>query len=119
MIITGKENLEECTDEILSMGAKTVCITLGAKGTLLATKEKKVIVPSIKIKQVDSTGAGDAFVGAILYQIAKGQDNLEFATISKYVEFANVVGAITCMNFGAICSMPTCEDVKKLGENKY
>ncbi|MCB2294404.1 carbohydrate kinase [Clostridium algoriphilum] len=119
MIITGKENLEECTDEILRMGAKTVCITLGSKGTLLATKEKKVIVPSIKIKQVDSTGAGDAFVGAILYQIAKGEDNLEFDTIFKYVEFANVVGAITCMNFGAICSMPTGEDVKKSEENKY
>ncbi len=116
IIITGKENLEECTDEILRMGAKAVCITLGSKGTLLATKEKKDIIPSIKIKQVDSTGAGDAFVGAMLYQIAKREDKLDFTTISEYVEFANLVGAITCMNFGAICSIPTYEEVKRLRE---
>jgi len=112
VIITGKENLECCTDEILNMGAKTVCITLGAKGTLLATKDKKIIIPSILIKQVDSTGAGDAFVGAMLWQIAKKQGSLDFNTLSNYVEFANKVGAITCLNFGAICSMPLIEDIK-------
>lgn len=113
VIITGKENLEESLDEILNMGAKTVCITLGAKGTLLATKEEKIIIPSVKIKQVDSTGAGDAFVGAMLCQIAKNQRDLNFNTLSNYVEFANKVGAITCLNFGAICSMPLIEDIKE------
>lgn len=111
VIITGKENLEDCIDEILNMGAKTVCVTLGAKGTLLATKKEKTIIPSTLIKQVDSTGAGDAFVGAMLCQIAKNQEDLDFNSISKYVEFANKVGAITCLNFGAICSMPTIEDI--------
>ena len=70
-------------------------------------------MPSIKIKQVDSTGAGDAFVGAVLKQVAELEDkkNISFDKWKEIVAYANKVGAITCTNYGAIASMPTAEEI--------
>ena len=75
--------------------------------------EKMIIIPSIKIKQVDSTGAGDAFVGAVLKQLSDIEDkqNIPFEEWSNIVSYANKVGAITCTNYGAIASMPVLSDI--------
>lgn len=114
-MIAQSDDLDEAVAKLLDVGPKIVSITLGAKGTYLATKEKKDILPSVKIKQVDSTGAGDAFVGAMLYQFAKEEQlqkvHEDFGKLAQFVSFANKVGAYTCTNFGAISSMPTHEDL--------
>jgi len=109
------DDLHEAVEMILKAGAKILCVTLGAKGTLLATNERKELLPSIPIKQVDSTGAGDAFVGAMLYQFSHEVEladvQHDFAKLAEFVCFANKVGAITCTNFGAISSMPSLHEV--------
>ena len=58
----------------------------------------------MEIKQVDSTGAGDAFVGAVLKQLSDIEDkrNISFEEWKNIIAFANKVGAITCTNYGAI-----------------
>lgn len=120
MLITGRKNLDEAAEEVLRLGARVLAITLGSKGTLIATKNEKDIIPSIKINQVDSTGAGDAFVGAILYQMAKDEisknDEWNFNSISQYVAIANRVGAFTCTSYGAIASMPTKYDIRRIDD---
>ena len=72
------------------------------------------IIPSIKIKQVDSTGAGDAFVGGVLKQVAQMQDkkNISMEQWETIITYANKVGAITCTNYGAIDSMPTEKELQ-------
>jgi fructokinase len=45
-------------------------ITLGKEGTLLGYKGETITIPSIPVKPVDTTGAGDAFIGAVLYQLS-------------------------------------------------
>ncbi|MBE6047229.1 MAG: carbohydrate kinase [Clostridium sp.] len=113
-LITKKEDLNEGVDALHALGAKIVAITLGAKGTLISNGSEKAIVPSIKIKQVDSTGAGDSFVGAVLKQVADLDDmkNISFDKWKEIIAYANKVGAITCTNYGAIDSMPYAKDIK-------
>lgn len=111
-LITSEENIETAVKKIHEIGAKIVAVTLGSKGTLISNGSGE-IVPSIKIKQVDSTGAGDAFVGAVLKQVAELEDkkNISFDKWKEIVAYANKVGAITCTNYGAIASMPTAEEI--------
>ncbi|NFO11311.1 carbohydrate kinase [Clostridium botulinum] len=114
ILITKEEDLEAGVKKLHELGVKVVTITLGSKGTYLSVLGKNEIIPSIKIKQVDSTGAGDSFVGAVLKQIAEFEDkkNIGFEEWKNIITFANKVGAITCTNYGAIASMPTLNDLK-------
>lgn len=112
-IITKEEDLNKGIDALHNMGAKVISVTLGSKGTLISTKENTKIVSSIEIEQVDSTGAGDAFVGGVLKQIASQEDKKKIS-FDKWIDiifYANVVGAITCTNYGAIDSMPEEKDL--------
>ena len=76
----------------------------------------KKTVPSIKVSPVDTTGAGDAFIGCLLYQIAKLSnfnsilDNPE--DLLEMVLIANKAGAITTTAFGAIATLPTLEQLE-------
>ncbi|UZP03315.1 carbohydrate kinase [Clostridium botulinum] len=114
LLITKEKDLEAGVKKLHELGVKVVTITLGSKGTYLSVLGKNEIIPSIKIKQVDSTGAGDSFVGAVLKQIAEVEDkkNIGFEEWKNIITFANKVGAITCTNYGAIASMPTLNDLK-------
>ncbi len=114
-MLSKKTNINKVAQFLLAAGAKVVAITLGKQGTLLATHEGEEIIPSVHVEQVDSTGAGDAFVGAMLYRYAQEENIFDVSPekIRIFVEFANKAGAITCMNYGAIPSLPTLGDIIK------
>lgn len=107
-LVTKKEDLEEGVLELHKLGAKIVAVTLGGKGTLLSNGKSIEIVPSIKINQVDSTGAGDAFVGAVLKKLSEidNKKNIDFNTWKEIISYGNKVGALTCTNYGAIDAIP-------------
>lgn len=73
-LITKEKDLDAGVKKLHELGVKVVTITLGSKGTYLSVNGENVIIPSIKITQVDSTGAGDSFVGAVLKQVAEIED---------------------------------------------
>lgn len=105
MLITRSESLEEATHALLSMCKGIFAITLGKEGTLLGMHGKTMTIPSISIQPVDTTGAGDAFVGAILYQL--DQLNRPIQDLSEtdwhaLVVNANKAGARTCEFMGAM-----------------
>lgn len=113
-LICGKDDLQQCIEEIHSLGGKILAITLGKDGTLISFDKKEEIIPSIKINQVDSTGAGDAFVGsmlALMLDIIKNDKYPTFNDIKEICKFSNKVGAITCTNYGAMDSIPTKKEV--------
>lgn len=114
-LITKEKDLQAGVNKLHELGVKVVTITLGSKGTYLSVNGQNEIIPSIKIKQVDSTGAGDAFVGAVLKQLSNIEDkqNISFEEWKNIIAFANKVGAITCTNYGAIASMPTLNELNK------
>ncbi len=105
MLITRGENLEEATKSLLQMCRGVFAITLGKEGTLLGLNGQTVIIPSIPIQPVDTTGAGDAFVGALLYQLdqlGKKVNDLSEMEWNGLVQNANKAGARTCEFMGAM-----------------
>jgi fructokinase len=113
VLITKEKDIQAGVNKLHELGVKIVTITLGSKGTYLSVNRENEIISSIEIKQVDSTGAGDAFVGAVLKQISEieNKQNISFEEWKKIILFANKVGAITCTNYGAIASMPTLNEL--------
>ncbi|MBP6054411.1 MAG: carbohydrate kinase [Cytophagaceae bacterium] len=105
MLITGKSSLEDAAADLLANIPGVFTITLGKDGTLLGLEGKTYIIPSIQIKPTDTTGAGDAFVGAVLYQLDNASlnpANLGFEEWNKIIQHANKAGARTCEYMGAM-----------------
>ncbi len=115
-IITGIKNHELGIETLHKMGAKIVAVTLGKKGTLISNSRKKELVKSIPIKSIDSTGAGDAFVGATLFKLANTQNiksiEHDFEQLLEIITFANRVGALVCTKIGAIEALPNIEEIE-------
>ncbi len=98
-----------------NISVKLVFVTLGSKGCLYVHANGKGYVTGYKVKAVDTTGAGDAFVGAIVYSLAKFNHSLEWLTyeqIDGMVRFANAAAAICVTKRGAIPVMPTLAEVE-------
>ena len=106
MLITRTASLQDATTVLNNETIATYTITLGKEGTLLGFKQKNSVIESIAIKPVDTTGAGDAFVGAVLYQLCdKTLDEINNATLEEWnaiVTNANKAGARTCEYLGAM-----------------
>ncbi|MGY0061694.1 ribokinase [Streptomyces sp. LZ34] len=100
-----EETPEAWAAALLARGPRSVVVTLGAAGALVADRERTVLVPSLPVKAVDTTGAGDAFTGALAWRLGVG-DDLETA-----VRFAVRVGAAAVTRDGAQESFPTAEEV--------
>lgn len=114
-LLSGKKDVMDACDFLHGVGAKIIAITLGSEGTLVSTEKFKETVASIKVNPVDTTGAGDAFIGCLLYQISTlhNFDKLleDKNLLIQMVEIANRAGAITTTNFGAIESLPNKEQL--------
>ena len=115
-LITKTKDVNEGLDLLHQWGGEVVVITMGAQGSLLSFKDKRKMVNTIKVVQKDATGAGDAFVGAVLLKLSKldNKENLSFDDWQEFVYYGNLVGAITCTDYGAIASMPSKGFEKKL-----
>jgi fructokinase len=112
-LLSGKKDVKEACEVLHEIGAEIIVITLGSEGTWLSTKKFQKTIPSIKVTPIDTTGAGDAFIGCLLQQIAKHSsiDALlaDESILTNMVARANKAGAITTTNFGAIESLPTLQ----------
>ncbi|KAK7343648.1 hypothetical protein VNO77_12557 [Canavalia gladiata] len=91
---------------------KLLIVTEGSDGCRYYTKGFKGRVAGVHVKPVDTTGAGDAFVSGILYNLASDQSLFQNEEgLRKALHFANVCGAITVTERGAIPALPTKEAV--------
>lgn len=106
MLITGLDSVQAAAAALRTKTSAVFAITLGKEGTLLSTSHGTEIIASIPITPVDATGAGDAFVGAVLYQLldTKPADlpNLPIETWRNIIANANKAGARTCEYMGAM-----------------
>jgi ribokinase len=104
--VTDEESARRASDKLLSSGVKTVILTMGEQGFLLADTEKTEFVAARKVQAVDSTAAGDAFTGSLAVGVAEGK------TLSEAASFANYVAALSVTTMGAQPSMPTLQEVQ-------
>lgn len=106
MLITGRSTLTDATAVLLEKTKAAFAITLGKEGTLMGLNGQTFIVPSIPVQPVDTTGAGDAFVGAVLYQLSDKTltaiKNMNEKEWTHVITNANKAGARTCEYMGAM-----------------
>ncbi|MGZ8558083.1 MAG: carbohydrate kinase family protein [Chitinophagaceae bacterium] len=106
MLITGRATLTDAVETLLQKTTAVFAITLGKDGTMLGINGETIIVPSIPVKPVDTTGAGDAFVGAVLYQLSSYKlEQIQKLSLNNWKEIilnANKAGARTCEYLGAM-----------------
>ncbi|HEY2727947.1 MAG TPA: PfkB family carbohydrate kinase, partial [Parafilimonas sp.] len=105
MLITGAATLADAIKILLKKTNAIFTVTLGKEGTMLGINNETVIVPSVHVNVCDTTGAGDAFVGAVLYQLSALQENLNNISLENWkniIANANKAGARTCEYMGAM-----------------
>ncbi|KAJ1703721.1 hypothetical protein LUZ63_003500 [Rhynchospora breviuscula] len=114
--LTGESSVEdEVAMKLWRDNLKLLLVTIGEKGCKYYTKDFKGTVDSFKVVQVDTTGAGDAFVGAMLSKLVQDLSALQDEKkLREVLSFANAGGAITTTKKGAIPSLPTEGEVLKL-----
>jgi ribokinase len=108
-LLTGRpvHTLEEaaaCAQALLQQGFRRVILTLGARGSLIAAPEGRVHVPPFAVTAVDTTGAGDAFIGSLAVFLAEG------AAEKDAVAAANVYAALSTTRVGTQKSFSTRAD---------
>ena len=109
----------EDKEYIYSLKDKLICTSLGSKGSEYQYNNIKGFVPSIPVKPMDTTGAGDAFFGAILSHLDGYQlKDLTNEYLDKVFRFANAVGGLTTLGKGAIDPIPYKEQVIEFLNNK-
>jgi fructokinase len=106
LLVTGTESVIDAVTMLSEKTNATFTITLGKAGTMLVHEKNKITVPSIPVKPIDTTGAGDAFVGAVLYQLSKYSlqmiQSLNVDDWKKIIYNGNKAGARTCEYMGAM-----------------
>ncbi|MCE2400507.1 ribokinase [Candidatus Poribacteria bacterium] len=99
---------ETLQSQIATDGHSAVVLTFGEQGVLLCTPTQSTHIPAISVDAVDTTGAGDAFSGALATALANGND------LSEAVRFATAAGAAAATVLGATPSMPTHEKLEAI-----
>jgi fructokinase len=106
MLITGCDSVQHAAAALRKKSKAVFAITLGKEGTLLSMGDHLEMIGSIAITPVDATGAGDAFVGAVLFQLINSNPSLleqiDLDHWKKMISNANKAGARTCEFMGAM-----------------
>ncbi|MGG7077808.1 ribokinase [Clostridium sardiniense] len=103
------ETAKVASKELLEKGVKFVIITLGSKGAAVISKEDGQVVPAFKVNAVDTTAAGDSFIGGLSSKL--DTENLGFENLLKAVKFGNKVSSITVQREGAQPSIARLAEV--------
>jgi len=99
------EDAERAGKVLLDRGVDTVILTLGERGSLLMDKNGAFHIPSAKVKAIDTTGAGDAFVGSLAFFLAMGKP------IKEAIRRANYIAAISVQSSGTQVSFPRADEL--------
>jgi len=105
-VTSNRDSARTAAKKLLEYGVKSVILTMGAKGFLLANDDRMESVPAVKVNAVDATAAGDAFTGSLAVGLAQGWELFDAAL------FANQVAALSVTKMGAQSSMPAKEEVE-------
>jgi ribokinase len=96
----------EATRSLQTNADKIICVTMGKRGLLALVNDEPLIIPGRSVRAVDTTGAGDCFVGAVAAQLARGNP------IRDALDYASSAASICVQRMGAAPSMPTVAEVE-------
>jgi ribokinase len=102
----GHARFIEAARSLQACAEQTICVTLGKRGGIALVDGELVVIPGRAVEALDSTGAGDCFVGAVAAQLANGKP------IRDAFDTANIAASICVQRMGAAPSMPTAAEVE-------
>ncbi len=115
-LITNESDLARGSQALLEMGPSLVLVSLGAKGAYYRNAVGAGHLPTYDVPTVDTTGAGDAFMGAIHYQLrrkaAEDLRTLPAFELEEIVRFGNAAGSLTTTKGGAIPAIPSMVEIQ-------
>jgi ribokinase len=100
------KDIQKMADRLLAMGTKNVVITLGPKGLFFKNETVAIWMKAFRVNVMDTTAAGDAFMGAFACGLAENKP------IREVLKFANGAGALAATKLGAQPSLPSRKDLK-------
>ena len=100
-------DIPKIAGRLLRMGVKNVVITLGPKGLFFKNEKEEIRMEAFQVKVVDTTAAGDAFMGALACGLSEGQP------IQEALKLANTAGALATTKLGAQPSLPRQQDLER------
>lgn len=104
--VTDEASLLQAAAALHQLGIETVIITLGSKGAFYHTTTEHGIVPAFKVKAVDTTAAGDTFIGALSSQL-----NPDFSNLPEAIRYGNLASSVAVQSYGAQPSIPYRTDL--------
>lgn len=106
-LLTHEKDIQKGAKILQKQGAKNVIVTLGEKGSVLLDEDENLIYTKpYKVNAIDTTGAGDSFLGALVTKLANNEDILDA------LKFASLASSYTVTKKGAIIALPHLEDLK-------
>ena len=106
--VSNQTEIEAAALALRKLGVGTVILTLGERGALLAREDGAEYLPAFEVTPVDTTAAGDAFVGGFAVALAEGR------TLAEAVRWGNATGALATTKLGAQPSLPTRQELEAL-----
>lgn len=107
LFLTDTDSLEAGLEAIKAFDNTLVLITQGAKGALVVFEGEQELIAGQAVKPIDTTGAGDAFVGGLLARLAQQNEWANKEAIHSAVNWANGCGALATTQKGAMTALPT------------
>ena len=104
--ITDETSMRAAADKFFALGVKVVIITLGSRGVFVARAGFDKIIPAVTVTAVDTTAAGDTFIGSLASEL-----NADFSNLEAVIVYANRASALTVQKLGAFPSIPTRAEV--------
>jgi fructokinase len=109
--LLGTESAEEAAEMLLSRDAALVLVSLGPDGAFYASKEFSGSVPAFEVEAVDATGAGDAFLAAVLVHLSGEAWNEK--AVREATMRGSAAGALACTGYGAMGALPTKGELER------
>jgi fructokinase len=109
--LLGTESAEEAAGMLLDRAAALVFVSLGPDGAFYASKEFSGSVPAFEVEAVDATGAGDAFLAAVLVHLSGETWNEE--AVREATMRGSAAGALACTGYGAMGPLPTKDELER------
>lgn len=107
-LLTGLDSVESAANRLRSIGVRNVIVTLGGDGVFAVNDEGETRLAAHRVNVVDTTAAGDAFVGGFAVALAEGR------TFRQALAWGNAAGALAVTRAGAQPSLPVRGEVEKL-----
>ena len=113
--LLGTEDVEEAAGMLLDRGVPLVLVSRGSEGAFYATKEFSGQVPTFKVDEVvDATGAGDAFLAAVLVHLSGDPEYLlDEERLREATLRGCAAGALACKDYGAMRALPTRDELER------